>query len=60
MNTENIPQVGSKWAVNMAGDINAQRLETVSAVRKRGRGYQVVTDVCVYRLRDFLKVAKPA
>ena len=58
MNTENIPQVGSKWTHD---GVECD----VSEVKKRGRGYQVgVTfrnsgDRATYRLRDFLKAAKP-
>ena len=54
----NTPEIGSKWAVN--GD----ECE-VTAIRKRGRGYQVDATFAdgavtlVYRLRDFLKAAKP-
>lgn len=53
MNIENIPQVGSKWQIE-------NRVVEVTSVKKRGRGYRVVTDAAYYRLRDFLKVAKPA
>ena len=52
----NTPEIGSKWAVN--GD----ECE-VTAIRKRGRGYQVevrfVDGFTRHRLRDFLKAAKP-
>lgn len=65
MNTENIPQVGSKW------QFGTRECE-VEAVKKRGRGYQVeiseqvvpdfapnLRSVRPVRLRDFLKAAKP-
>lgn len=56
MNTENIPQVGSKW------DFENDECE-VTAVRKVGRGHQIevrfVDGFARKRLRDFLKVAKP-
>lgn len=57
MNTENIPQVGSVW------EINGYHV-AVSNVAKRGRGWQVRVgdhngNLSTYRLRDFLKAAKP-
>lgn len=55
----NTPEIGSVWKIS--GEV----VETVIEVRKRGRGYQVVTDnqsglpKATYRLRDFTKAAKP-
>lgn len=56
------PEVGSVWTVI------GTYPEVVTAVKKRGRGWQVVTEVesagqvriFTHRLRDFVKLAKAA
>lgn len=45
-----IPDVDSVWAAS-----DGSRIVTVVEVKKRGRGYYVVTDDGRFRLKDFLK-----
>lgn len=60
---DTLPRTGDTYRItkdidNKLATLEEPRTVTVELVTKRGRGYQVHTELGRFRLKDFLKVAQ--